>query len=194
MSYANEDIIGALKAAREAKGLSQRDLSAKIGVPQSHISKIESGGSDLKLSSLVELARALDLELALVPRKLMPAVEGIIKSVGAHDTAEARQRNKIINRAQAAVARLARLPQAIPDAERLTQTIRELANFQLGSAELATIASATNSLKKLHETSDVALGARRVLEQLRSLRNRLAHAVPEKPRPAYSLYEEDDDA
>ncbi len=80
MRYENEDIIGALKAARGAKGLSQRDLSAKIGVPQSHISKIESGGSDLKLSSLIELARALDLELALVPHKFMPAVNGIIRN------------------------------------------------------------------------------------------------------------------
>ena len=89
MKYANEDIIGTLKAAREAKGLSQRALSARIGVPQSHISKIESGGSDLKLSSLIELARALDLEIALVPRKFMPAVDGIIRSAKGQASPEA---------------------------------------------------------------------------------------------------------
>ena len=49
MSYITEYITETLKAAREAKGLSQRDLSSRAGVPQSHISKIESGVVDLRL-------------------------------------------------------------------------------------------------------------------------------------------------
>ena len=60
-----------LKAARLAKGLSQRALSEGAGVPQSHISKIERGGVDLRHSSLVEIARALDLEVTLVPAKAL---------------------------------------------------------------------------------------------------------------------------
>ena len=32
----------------------------------------------MRLSSLIELARALDHELVLVPRKLLPAVEAIV--------------------------------------------------------------------------------------------------------------------
>jgi transcriptional regulator with XRE-family HTH domain len=80
MSYATEDIIKALKHARQAKGLSQRALSSRIGVPQSHISKIESGGTDIRLSSLIELARVLDLELKLVPRKAVPAIETVVRS------------------------------------------------------------------------------------------------------------------
>ncbi|MFX8320164.1 helix-turn-helix transcriptional regulator, partial [Acinetobacter baumannii] len=59
MSHGNGEIIEVLRAARQAKQLSQRELSAKAGVPQSHISKIENGGSDIRLSSLIELARAL---------------------------------------------------------------------------------------------------------------------------------------
>jgi len=78
MPYATDEILQTLRAAREAAGLSQRDLSARVGVPQSHLSKIESGGTDLRLSSLVELARALDLDVVLVPRKLLPAVEAIV--------------------------------------------------------------------------------------------------------------------
>jgi HTH-type transcriptional regulator / antitoxin HipB len=80
MNYPNEAIIAALKTAREARGLSQRALSARSGVPQSHISKIERGGSDIRLSSLIELARALELELTLVPRRLVPAVEGVLRT------------------------------------------------------------------------------------------------------------------
>jgi transcriptional regulator with XRE-family HTH domain len=80
MSFATRHITRALKAARRDKGLSQRDLSAKTGIPQSHISKIESGAVDLRLSSLIEFARMLDLEVTLVPRKLVPAVQSLIRS------------------------------------------------------------------------------------------------------------------
>ena len=74
-----DHIIDALKTAREVQGLSQRDLCARSGVPQSHISKIENGAVDLRASSLVELARVLDLELVLVPRRGVPAVRSIIR-------------------------------------------------------------------------------------------------------------------
>ncbi len=66
-----------LRSARQSKRLSQRALSEKVGVPQSHISKIENGGVDLQTSSLIELARALDLEVQLVPRRLLPAVQAL---------------------------------------------------------------------------------------------------------------------
>ncbi len=80
MNYATQDIIDTLKGTRTAKGLSQRALSERTGVPQSHISKIESGGTDIRLSSLTELARALDLDLRLVPRKAVPAVDSVVRS------------------------------------------------------------------------------------------------------------------
>lgn len=77
MAYELEDIARNLKAARLAKGLSQRALSAKTGLTQAHISKIENAIIDVQLSSLIELSRALDLELTLVPAKAIPAVRGI---------------------------------------------------------------------------------------------------------------------
>ncbi len=77
MTYATEHIAAILRSAREARGLSQRALGAKAGVPQSHISKIENGTVDLRASSLVELARALELELVLVPRRTLPAVHAV---------------------------------------------------------------------------------------------------------------------
>ncbi len=79
MISAGQHIIAALRAAREAKGFSQRELSAKAGVPQSHISRIERGAVDLQLSSLIELARVLDLEVMTVPRRLVPAVQSIVR-------------------------------------------------------------------------------------------------------------------
>lgn len=73
-----EHIIQILHASRVKKGLSQRALSQKVGLPQSHISKIENNNVDLKTSTLIELARVLDLELMLVPRTLVNTVNVII--------------------------------------------------------------------------------------------------------------------
>jgi predicted transcriptional regulator len=81
MTYATEQIVQGLKKARKSKGLSQRALAKLAGVPQSHISKIESGTVDLRLSSLVEIARALDVEVTLVPRKAVSAVNSIVQGV-----------------------------------------------------------------------------------------------------------------
>lgn len=80
MIYGIEDIARALKEARHRKGLSQRALSARSGIRQYQISKIENGTVDLRLSSLIELARALDLDLKLVPRKAVPAVDSLVRS------------------------------------------------------------------------------------------------------------------
>ena len=89
MTYSTEKMAKELKAARTAKDLSQRVLSERAGVPQSHISRIERGGVDLRLSSLVEIARALDLEVILVPRKHLPAVRSITRATSS-DTARVR--------------------------------------------------------------------------------------------------------
>jgi len=83
MSYLIEHIARSLKAARKRKGLSQRELSAESGIPQGHISRIESGIVDLRVSTLIELARFLDLEVMLVPRKMLPAVQSIVRSEAA---------------------------------------------------------------------------------------------------------------
>ena len=78
-----EAIAATLASARQKKELSQRALGAKVGIPQSHLSKIENADVDLQTSSLIELARALDLELMLVPRLLVPTVESLCRGVAA---------------------------------------------------------------------------------------------------------------
>lgn len=82
MIAGNEEIAAGLKAARLAKGLTQKELGRRVGLPQSHISKIENGGVDLQLSSLTELGRALDLEVRLVPRAAVVVLEGLLRTVG----------------------------------------------------------------------------------------------------------------
>ncbi|MEA3640869.1 MAG: helix-turn-helix transcriptional regulator [Lamprobacter sp.] len=73
-----ETIVGRLKAAREAAGLSQRALSTMTGLQQGQLSKIESGLVDPRLSSVLEMARALELEPVLVPRRSLLAVRALL--------------------------------------------------------------------------------------------------------------------
>jgi transcriptional regulator with XRE-family HTH domain len=77
MASVLEYLTGALKKAREDKKLSQRALSRRVGMTQAQISRIEQSSVDLRTSTLIELARALDLEVVLVPRKYLPAVKAL---------------------------------------------------------------------------------------------------------------------
>ncbi len=138
MIYLVENIAQELKAARNKKGLSQRKLGAKIGVPQSHLSKIENGAVDLKTSSLIELARALDLELMLVPRALVPAVQGLQRSLTSREHSPsqtvAESAAKDLERTRKAAQQLARFFPDAKELQELTNTIRDLENFRLAAS------------------------------------------------------------
>ena len=69
-----EQIARQLREAREDRGMSQSDLSERIGITQAQISRFEGGRADLRLGSLVELGRGVGLEIMLVPRGKIRAV------------------------------------------------------------------------------------------------------------------------
>jgi predicted transcriptional regulator len=70
-------VIAELATVRREAKLSQSALGRKVGLAQSHLSKIERGTVDPQLSNLLEIARALGLELMLVPQRLVPAVRAL---------------------------------------------------------------------------------------------------------------------
>ena len=80
MRLSIQPFITMLKNARKAMGLSERELANKLGIPQSHLSKIEGGSVNLKLTSFVEMARGLDLEVMLIPRQKISLVKSLIAS------------------------------------------------------------------------------------------------------------------
>ncbi|MFZ0097968.1 MAG: helix-turn-helix transcriptional regulator [Gemmobacter sp.] len=58
-----------LRAARVARGWTQARLAEAAGMQQHHVSNVENGLKDVKLTTLIALAVALDLDLALIPRR-----------------------------------------------------------------------------------------------------------------------------
>lgn len=65
-TYAMMELVGKIIAARDRKGLTQRELSALANVPQKTISRIENGLDIPKVQTLIKLANALDLRLTLI--------------------------------------------------------------------------------------------------------------------------------
>lgn len=57
-----------LRRARKDAGLSQKGLANRCGMWQETISKIESGSSGAKISTIMEICAALDLEIMVTER------------------------------------------------------------------------------------------------------------------------------
>ena len=68
-----------LKAARLKRNWSQLELGQRIGLPQMHISSIETGKIVPRFNTLLDLVRILDYDLLMVPRSLVPAVQSLIR-------------------------------------------------------------------------------------------------------------------
>ncbi len=73
-------LTNVLAEARKSRAWSQRQLAAKLEMKQSQISDIESGKRDVRISTFMEIARRLGLELILVPRRMLPAVSYLVQS------------------------------------------------------------------------------------------------------------------
>ena len=194
MTYATEHIAANLKAARKSKGLSQRALAQLAGVPQSYISKIESGRIDLRLSSLVDIARALDMELALVPRKAMPAVQSIARPLRSWEfPAGSFPSDKHLKQLQANLSHVSHANPTIKELAQLQRQVRDLQHLRLPPPDMEALRKATAAIRSLDVKAPDLDAIRKALASLQEMRNRIAHAIPkiEPPRPAYALDEND---
>jgi transcriptional regulator with XRE-family HTH domain len=68
-----------LVAARHKRGWSQAELGRRAGLPQMHVSSIETGKIAPRFDTLLDLVRVLDRDLVMVPRSLVPAVQALIR-------------------------------------------------------------------------------------------------------------------
>ena len=198
MTYAAEHIANTLHNARKAKGLTQRALGRSAAVPQSHVSKIERGAVDLRVSSLVELARVLDLELMLVPRRIVPVVDSIIGShaEGASAGKESEGRPlKELMRLQDGVGELIKANSSDVGLAQLAGLVRQLQFYRIPARHLGTIRSVRQAVQASRDDPEGRPTVRDWLSQLGGLRNILAQdpdtaKQEEGSRPAYSLDED----
>ena len=193
MSYATEDLLAQLRRERERARMTQRGLSKRSGVTQSHISQIESGKLEPGLSSFLALARSLELEPVLVPRKLLPAVTGVLRAHGPFDPNPDPDTSKSIDRALRRIERARTKSGETEDLNRLTMSLITLSSAPLTSADtekLQMTLQLINTGKKspppavLSDASDL----------LWPLRNKFVHRDAGPARPAYALDEDDRDA
>lgn len=82
-----EAMLRDLKAARLKRGWSQAELGQRVGLPQMHISGIETGKIVPRFDTLLDIVRVLDFDLLMVPRSLVPAVQALIRDHG-HEAKE----------------------------------------------------------------------------------------------------------
>lgn len=71
-----------LVRARRAAGLTQGQLAARAGLSRLTVHRVEHGQIDPRLSTLVEMARALGIELLAVPAALRPELETFVRAGG----------------------------------------------------------------------------------------------------------------
>ena len=189
------DIARRLKEARKARGLSQRALAKLAGVPQSHISKIETTGVDLRISSLTEIARALDLEITLVPRKNVSAVNSIVRSTQPVAPRQVAAIAKELARLEAVAGKIAQQQKSLKEAVQLQSRVHELTRLEVPSSYLDTIEKLNKQLQQVYKEPEALQQLRDSLNQVQLLRNELAHnpggRVKVEHRALYSLEEDD---
>jgi transcriptional regulator with XRE-family HTH domain len=203
-------IVASLKDARLQRGLSQRELSAKIGLPQSQISKIESGSVDPRASTLIEFARALDMELALIPRKIIPAVRVLGHEAELPFTSRDHAITHDLEKLNATVRKLtASIPQStelkslasvVDSLNRLRIDVATASRVRETIAKLRPPVDAIRALRKVHENTSELLSTPAFVRQLkqiaqfnnnlRKVRNTIVHRTASNlptPTPAYQL-------
>lgn len=198
MKYELTDLTATLKAAREAKGLSQRELGQLVGAPQSHISKIENGRVDLRVTSLIEIARALDMELTIVPRRSLSAIKSIAQGTVHRPTETARNPTAIQKELKRVENTITNLIRKHPTNEQLAQfqrQTRELQRLRVPDSYLNAIRAAEKNLRSIERNTKSLGTIGETLLEFRNLRNTVAHIVSgaaeaEVSQPAYTL---DDD-
>ena len=197
-------LITALASARHRAGLSQRALADKVGLAQSHISKIERGAVDPQTTSLIEIARVLGLELSLVPTPLMPALQALIRESipNPHSLASTldHELNRLARRARALTKyfpNLKVLPSIALAADelrlaRLDEALYAEARSSIAAAQITL--SHLRNLSRGQPTSEAVRNAAEPLkvinEHLRKIRNAWTHRnTSSHQSPAYRLDE-----
>lgn len=68
-----------LKATRKVRQLTQEQVADMAGISRPRYREIEAGSSSARTTTLINIARALGLELMLIPQAMVPAVGALLR-------------------------------------------------------------------------------------------------------------------
>ena len=68
-----------LKQARLAASLTQRQVADMAGISRPRYRDIETGAAAARATTLMNITRALGLELMLIPQSMVPAVKSLLR-------------------------------------------------------------------------------------------------------------------
>lgn len=204
MSYATQDLLEQLRAARISLGISQKELGERVGLPQSNIARFESGKINPRLSNLLEIARALDMDLKLVPRRALPVIQGAMRASEMdtnYNDATSRALHSI-NAFQDIASQAKALNVSLPD--NLQKTVADLQRYRFDHAQFQTLQEAikpAQAIIKRLQSNDASMDntMRRIREsskKLEQLRNQMVHLTTlthPSMKPAFSLEDDDED-
>jgi len=197
MNYKAEHLALQVRQARENAAMSQRDLSARSGVTQSHISQIESGKLSPGIGTMVDIGRALDLELVFVPKRSMSAVNSLIQSIPSRQGLSPEIGNvalSLISRGERLIAEVRKFTGSFTDLDRMDEYLRFFKRVSLQSDDIKTIKNAIDMLDHYENGMQWGVEFMKAVHKVQALRNKIAHGQADEPRSAYSIHENDDDA
>lgn len=74
-----EEIGTMFRKARQTAGLTQEQVARLAGISRPRYREVEAGSAAARATTLINIARALGLEMMLVPQSLVPAVNALLR-------------------------------------------------------------------------------------------------------------------
>lgn len=198
MPYKTDALANQIRLAREAANLSQRALSALSGVTQAHISQIESGKLNPGVATMVDIGRALDMEIVLVPKRMLSAVNSLIQPAPSARRGLSPQEGgvvlQVIARGERLIARHKEVYGTSVDLDRMADYLRFFKRVSLRPDEIKAISRVVDWLDDYESGPQWGVAFTDAIKHLQALRNQIAHGQAEEPHAAYHLDGDEDDA
>jgi transcriptional regulator with XRE-family HTH domain len=74
-----------LRKARMAAGLSQEQIALRANISRPRYRDIETGAAAARATTLVNVARALGMEMMLIPQAVVPAIQSMLQPTADDD-------------------------------------------------------------------------------------------------------------
>ncbi|SCW57571.1 Helix-turn-helix domain-containing protein [Sphingobium faniae] len=78
-SQSLQDLGDLLRQTRSATGLTQEQVADLAGISRPRYRDIETGAAAARVTTLMNVSRALGLEMMLVPQAMVPAVRALMR-------------------------------------------------------------------------------------------------------------------